>query len=51
MIPAPALKGESLDEVITTVTNGKNKMPSFKGRLSDTQIRAIAKFVATKLGH
>lgn len=45
--------GPNLDEtrpsrqlVIDRVTNGKGGMPSFKGRLTDAEIRAVADFVA-----
>jgi mono/diheme cytochrome c family protein len=34
--------------VETTVRTGAGSMPSFQGRLSDAEIRAVAIFVATK---
>jgi len=37
--------GEGTAKVIRTVTNGRGEMPSFKGRLSPAQIRAIASYV------
>jgi cytochrome c551 len=47
---APILAGKKLveAETVTIVSNGKGKrMPPFKGRLSDDQIKAVAKYVAT----
>ena len=35
----------SLDAVITQVTNGKNAMPAFKGRLNQSQIEDVASYV------
>ncbi len=35
----------SLDAVISQVTNGKNAMPAFKGRLSAVQIEDVASYV------
>ncbi len=35
----------SLDAVITQVTNGKNAMPAFKGRLNPSQIEDVASYV------
>lgn len=40
----------SLELAIDRVTNGKGAMPSFKGQLSEEQIRAVAKFVADNAG-
>jgi len=34
--------------VITQVTNGKNAMPAFGGRLSDDDIANVASFVISK---
>jgi len=49
--------GPNLDEakpdealVKERVTNGMGVMPSFKGKLSDTQIAAVAKFVSENAG-
>jgi cbb3-type cytochrome c oxidase subunit III len=36
--------------VVDRVTNGKGAMPSFKGQLSDAQIQAVAKYVASTAG-
>ena len=40
----------SSDLVVDRVTNGKGGMPSFKDRLSDAQIQAVADFVAQNAG-
>jgi mono/diheme cytochrome c family protein len=29
------------EQLIATTTNGKNKMPSFKGKLTDAEIKAV----------
>ncbi|HEY9597497.1 MAG TPA: c-type cytochrome [Cyanophyceae cyanobacterium] len=35
----------SLNAIVTQVTNGKNAMPAFKGRLTDQQIEDVATYV------
>jgi cytochrome c6 len=35
----------SIDAITTQVTNGKNAMPAFKGRLTDSQIGDVATYV------
>lgn len=35
----------SADAIITQVTNGKNAMPAFKGRLKPEQIQTVAAYV------
>ena len=40
----------SVDLAIERVTNGKGQMPSFKDRLSEAQIQAVAQFVAENAG-
>ena len=37
----------SLDLAIERVTNGKGVMPSFKGQLTEAEIRAVAEFAST----
>jgi mono/diheme cytochrome c family protein len=37
----------SVDTAIERVTQGKGAMPSFKGQLTDAEIRAVAEFVST----
>lgn len=54
-MPEKTLEKEALDQylsggrseksVITQVTNGKNAMPAFGGRLSDEDIANVAAFV------
>jgi cytochrome c6 len=46
---APAIQGTPLDEVVTTVTQGKKAMPSFGSRLSKEQIQAVAEYVSKQL--
>ncbi len=36
---------DSADAIINQVRNGKNAMPSFKGRLTDDQIESVAAYV------
>jgi cytochrome c6 len=38
----------SLEAITTQVINGKNAMPSFKGRLSDAQIEDVATYVLSQ---
>jgi cytochrome c6 len=35
----------STEAIVTQVTNGKNAMPSFKGRITDDEIAAVAAYV------
>lgn len=47
-LKAAALKQygmDSTDAIVTQVTNGKGAMPSFKGRLKDEEIKAVAAYV------
>ena len=48
----PKLDGAGVDVTTVTsfVTNGSGLMPSFKGRLSDAEIKAVATFVAQASG-
>jgi cytochrome c6 len=39
---------DSAEAIITQVTNGKNAMPAFKGRLNEEQIKAVAAYVLDK---
>jgi len=36
-------------EVVAAITNGKGKMTGFKGKISDDEIKALAKFVKAGL--
>ncbi len=38
----------SVEAIVTQVTNGKNAMPAFKGRLKDSQIQDVADYVLSK---
>ena len=56
IMPDKALKKEalekygmnSLEAIVTQVTNGKNAMPAFKGRLKPEQIEDVASYVLGK---
>ncbi len=41
------VKAHSADEMIATTTNGKNKMPAFKGKLSDDEIKSSVEYFRT----
>jgi mono/diheme cytochrome c family protein len=41
------VKAHSLDEMIATTINGKNKMPAFKGKLSDDEIKGSVEYFHT----
>lgn len=38
----------SMEAIVHQVQNGKNAMPAFKGRLSDTEIEDVAAYVLEK---
>lgn len=40
----PDVKKMTLDEMIAVTTNGKEKMPAYKGKLTDAQIKASVEF-------
>jgi cytochrome c6 len=37
-----------MEAIVTQVTNGKNAMPAFKGRLNKKQIEDVASYVMEK---
>ena len=41
----PAVQGMSEADLAKTISDGKGKMPGFKGKLSDDQIKAVAAYV------
>jgi cytochrome c6 len=41
----PDVAKMSEEEVAKITTDGKNKMPAYKGKLKDDQIKALAKYV------
>jgi len=43
----PSVKSLSEAQMITDPTNGKNKMPAFKGKLSDAEIKASVDYFRT----
>jgi cytochrome c6 len=47
--PELATLGKSEAEIAAAITNGKGKMSAFKGKLSDEEIQAVAKFVKSGL--
>nr|YP_010330433.1 cytochrome c553 [Rhodella violacea]UNJ18149.1 cytochrome c553 [Rhodella violacea] len=56
IMPEKTLKKEALEQygmksesaITTQVTNGKNAMPAFGGRLSDTDIEDVANYVLSQ---
>lgn len=38
----------SADQIAGIITNGRNSMPAFKGRLQDTDIKALSDWLAAK---
>ena len=42
---SPDVKKQSDADLKTIITNGKNKMPSFKGKLTDAQIDQVIAYV------
>lgn len=43
----PTVKAHSEDEMIAITINGKNKMPAFKGKLSDDEIKSSVEYFRT----
>jgi cytochrome c6 len=43
----PSVKSLSEAQMITDTANGKNKMPAFKGKLSDAEIKASVDYFRT----
>jgi len=41
----PDVASMSEDDLAKVTANGKNKMPAYKGKLTDAQIKALAKYV------
>jgi mono/diheme cytochrome c family protein len=35
------------DDLIAVTTNGKNKMPAYKGKLTDAQIKEVIAYIHT----
>ncbi len=44
---APAMVKASNAQFIASTTNGKNRMPAYKGRLTDAQIRDVVAYIRT----
>jgi cytochrome c6 len=43
----PQIVSKSDADLITTTTNGINKMPAYKGKLSDAEIKATITYIRT----
>jgi cytochrome c6 len=43
----PAVKALSAAQMITITTDGKGKMPSYKGKLTDPEIKAVVDYYRT----
>jgi cytochrome c6 len=43
----PSVKSNSEAQMVTDTTNGKGKMPAFKGKLSDAEIKASVDYFRT----
>jgi len=46
-LSSPEVQGMSEADLVTLITNGKGKMPAYKGKLTDDQIKAVAAYVKT----
>ena len=44
---APDIQKMSEADLTAAITNGKGKMPSYKGKLTDAQIKDLATYVKT----
>jgi mono/diheme cytochrome c family protein len=42
---SPEVQNETDEQLIEIVTNGKNKMPSYKGKLTDDQIKGLVAYI------
>ncbi len=43
----PDVKKMSDDDLIAVTTNGRNKMPAYKGKLTDAQIKEVIAYIHT----
>ena len=46
-LSSPEVQNMSDADLTALITNGKGKMPAYKGKLSDADIAAVAKYVKT----
>jgi cytochrome c6 len=46
-LSGPEVQKMSEADLITLITNGRGKMPAYKGKLTDDQIKAVAEYVKT----
>ncbi len=43
----PSIQGMSDADLAAAITNGKGKMPAYKGKLTDAQISGLAAYIKT----
>jgi mono/diheme cytochrome c family protein len=43
----PQITSKSDADLIAATTNGKGKMPAYKGKLSDAEIKAVITYIRT----
>ncbi len=46
-LTSPEVQKMSVAELTAAITSGKGKMPAYKGKLTDDQIKAVAEYVKT----
>lgn len=46
-VKSPDFRKLTASEMVADTTNGKNKMPSYKGKLSEAQIREVVAYMRT----
>jgi cytochrome c6 len=46
-VTSPQMKVLTAQQMVTVVTNGKGKMPAWKGKLTDPQIKAVVAYLRT----
>jgi len=46
-LASPDVQGQSDAQITDIVTNGKNKMPAYKGKLTDDQIKGLVAYIRT----
>ncbi len=44
-LTSPEVQKMSVADLTTAITNGKGKMPAYKGKLTDDQIKSLVKFI------
>src|SRR5512143_3012194 len=46
-LAGPDVQKMSEADLVAAITNGKGKMPAYKGKLTDDQIKAVAAYIKT----